>query len=118
MICKCRLSGDRVHISFKDGVNVYEKHGVIMTGVGIYSINTSDEEAMAMRAAIDKLALSHDGVLQTHGFFIDKENKTATLDVIIDFSVEDRKSLFDHISKDISEQFPDYKFILNMDIDF
>ncbi len=97
---------------------VYEKHGVIMTGVGIYSINTSDEEAMAMRAAIDKLALSHDGVLQTHGFFIDKENKTATLDVIIDFSVEDRKSLFDHISKDISEQFPDYKFILNMDIDF
>ena len=97
---------------------VYEKHGVIMTGVGIYSINTSDEEAMAMRAAIDELALSHDGVLQTHGFFIDKENKTATLDVIIDFSVEDRKSLFDHISKDISEQFPDYKFILNMDIDF
>ena len=97
---------------------VYEKHCVIMTGVGIYSINTSDEEAMAMRAAIDKLALSHDGVLQTHGFFIDKENKTATLDVIIDFSVEDRKSLFDHISKDISEQFPDYKFILNMDIDF
>ncbi len=97
---------------------VYEKHGVIMTGVGIYSINTSDEEAMAMRAAIDDLALSHEGVLQTHGFFIDKENKTATLDVIIDFSVEDRKSLFDHISKDISEQFPDYKFILNMDIDF
>ena len=97
---------------------VYEKHGVIMTGVGIYSINTSDEEAMAMRAAIDELALSHDGVLKTHGFFIDKENKTATLDVIIDFSVEDRKSLFDHISKDISEQFPDYKFILNMDIDF
>ena len=97
---------------------VYEKHGGIMTGVGIYSINTSDEEAMAMRAAIDDLALSHEGVLQTHGFFIDKENKTATLDVIIDFSVEDRKSLFDHISKDISEQFPDYKFILNMDIDF
>ena len=97
---------------------VYMKHGIIMTGVGIYSINTSDAEAVKMRAAIDELAMSHSGVLQTHGFYIDKENKSVILDMIIDFSIEDRKALVEHIKRDIEAQFPEYSFTINLDIDF
>ena len=97
---------------------VYKKHGVLLTCVGIYSIDVSDNDNLKMRAVIDELALSHDGVLQTHGFFVDKEEKTATLDVIIDYSVKDRKALFDHIKHDIEEKYPDYSFKINLDIDF
>lgn len=97
---------------------VYKKHGILLTCVGIYSIDVSNKDNLEMREVINKLALSHEGVLQTHGFYVDKENKAAILDVIIDYSVKDRKALLEHIKHDIEEKYPDYSFKINMDIDF
>ena len=50
-------------------VKVYEKHQVILTAVGIYSVNTKDSNAMKLREEISKCVLSHDHVKQIHGFY-------------------------------------------------
>ena len=50
--------------------------GIILTGIGVYSYNTSDDEAAQMRNAIQKMVLSHDWALQMHGFYADTEKKT------------------------------------------
>ncbi len=97
--------------------NVYAKHGVLMTGIGIYSVNTMDSRIMKIRTDVANIITSHEGVLQIHGFFLDSEKKEINLDIIIDFGIKDRESLFKHISEDLQEAYPDYKFNLVLDID-
>ncbi len=96
---------------------VFAKHGVIMAGIGIYSINTESDEINAMRSEITRVIMEHEGVLQLHGFYADLEHKTVTFDVIIDYALKDRESLYEHISEDVRRLYPDYEFHINLDID-
>ena len=95
----------------------YEDTGIILTAVGIYSRNTSDDELMEIRSRITKLVVAHDNVLQMHGFYIDEEKKRISLDVVIDFAEEDRMALLEHIRQDIQEAVPGYEIIMTLDSD-
>ena len=96
--------------------NVFHKTGVILTGVGVYSYNTSDDEAARMRNAIQKAVLSHEWALQMHGFYADTEKKTARFDVVVSFDV-DRKEALDTLYKDVSALYPDYEILIVPDVD-
>ncbi|MBP5242569.1 MAG: cation transporter [Clostridia bacterium] len=97
--------------------NVYKKHGVMLTSIGIYSMNTKDDEVKAMQSKINKMVLSHEGVLQVHGFYLNKATKIVNLDIILDFSVEDRDGTFSAICQEVQAAYPDYQFIATMDVD-
>ena len=96
---------------------VYQEHGVVMAGIGIYAKNTQDPELSRMQDTVSQIILGHEGVLQVHGFYVDPETKTVNLDVIIDFALEDRKALFEHICQELAQAYPDYQMQLTMDID-
>lgn len=96
--------------------NVYNETSVILTAIGIYSRNTNDDEASHMRSEIRKLVMSHDGLLQFHGFYVDFEKKAISFDIIIDFA-EDRKSLYQHIYNDVQEKYPDFNIRITLDTD-
>ncbi len=97
---------------------VYEKHGVILTAIGIYSYNTSDEESMELRKMVTEIASKNKYVNGIHGFYYNKEEKTVRFDMIISFDAKDRKKEFEDISKEIVDALPEYKFYINMDTDF
>ncbi len=97
--------------------NVYEKHGVLLGGVGIYSVNTKNDEVKNLRTEINHLVMSYDGVLQIHGFFADMENKAISFDIILNYSLDNREELFDKIHKKLTEKYPDYVLNVTMDID-
>ena len=97
--------------------NVLMKHGIAMTGIGIYSMNTQNDEIKAMRTKITRIATSHEGVLQIHGFYADLAEKRINLDVILDFALEDRKKVFEEIRDEIQKAYPEYQLNLAMDID-
>lgn len=97
--------------------NVYVKHGVAMTGIGIYSVNTKDDAVKEMRTNITRMVSAHEGVLQTHGFYVDMEKKTLNLDVILDFALEDRVGTFNAIRDEVQKAYPDFKIQMAMDID-
>ncbi len=97
--------------------NVFLKHGVAMTGIGIYTRSTSDEPALEMRNRVTKMVTSHDGVLQVHGFFADIEKKTLAFDVILDFGLKNRDELFAVIEKEVREAYPDYDVRIQLDLD-
>ena len=97
--------------------NVFKKHGVVMTGIGIYSVNTTNDEAKKMRSDITHMVNAHEGVLQVHGFYVDLVKKTINLDVILDFELEDRTETFNTIRDEIQKAYPDYKLYMAMDID-
>ena len=96
---------------------VFQEHGVMLTGIGIYARNTQNDEIRRLRTEITKLVMSHDGVLQMHGFFADVEEKTCTFDIILDYSLEHRDVLFQEITSKIRETYPEYTFHIQMDID-
>ena len=54
---------------------VYEDTGIILTAVGIYSNNSSNEYLMKMRKDITELVVDHKHILQLHGFYVDEEKK-------------------------------------------
>ncbi len=97
--------------------NVYQKHGVLLAGIGIYSINHDNEEISEIRKTISEIIMSHEGALQTHGFFVDMENKTINFDVIIDYGFDKREELFEHIYDDVRKAYPEYEIFMNLDID-
>ena len=96
---------------------VYQETGVTMAGISIYAINTSDEESVEIEKKIKELAYSHEGVLEIHGFYLDKEEKTVRFDMIIDYDIKDRKSIYDHIVNDLKNDYPQYDFQVILDVD-
>lgn len=97
-------------------VNVFHKTGIVLTGIGVYSYNTSDNEAARMRNAIQKTVMSHDWALQMHGFYADTEKKTLRFDVVLSFDIE-RKEALDTLNGEISASYPDYEILIVPDVD-
>lgn len=95
---------------------VFQKTGVILTGVGVYARNTSNEQAARIRNTVQELVLAHDWVLQLHGFYIDLTNKTLQFDVVLSFDIE-RKEALDTLTRQMQEAYPDYKIQITPDVD-
>lgn len=96
---------------------VYLGTGVILTAVGVYSRNTGDDKFMAMRSEITRLVMSHENVIQMHGFYIDGERKRITFDIIIDFDEKDSEGLYNHIMADVKEAAPGFEVHIQLDYD-
>ena len=95
---------------------VFRKTGIILTGIGVYSYNTSNDEAAQMRNAVQETVLSHDWALQVHGFYVDMEKKTMRFDTVISFDI-DRKEAVQTICNEVQKMYPDYKVYVITDID-
>ena len=97
-------------------IDVFQKTGIILTGIGVYSYNTSDDEAARMRNELQKTVLSHDWALQMHGFYADTEKKTARFDVVVSFDV-DRKEALETLYGEACALYPDYEIMIVPDAD-
>ncbi len=98
-------------------VRVFRKHGVLVGGVSIYAVNQSDDEVGQLRRAVLDTVLRHEGVLQMHGFRADPQKKTAQMDLILDYSMDDRQAVYERICRELKETFPQYTFHVVMDLD-
>ena len=95
---------------------VYREAGVILTGIGVYSYNTSDDEAAKMRNTIMETVLAHDWALQLHGFYANTEKKTMRFDVVLSFDISRSEALC-ILTKEVQALFPDYSLQIVPDID-
>jgi len=121
-----------IHIELEDGLSlealdelsrqitarVYEEHGVLLTAIGIYSVNTKDEEVIRLREEMRKLVLSHEHAKQIHGFYYDRENGMVRFDVVVSFSAPSRQEAFRGIREDLEKNYPELDFVLAMDMDY
>ena len=96
--------------------DVFQRTGVILTGIGVYSFNSSDDEAARMRNAVQKTVLDHDWALQMHGFYADTEKKALRFDVVMSFDV-DRKEALETLYGEVSALYPDYTALIVPDVD-
>ena len=99
-------------------VEVYQKHDVILTAIGVYSVNTRDPEAAAAREEVSRIVLAHPHVLQMHGFYLDRAEKTLRFDIVVSFDAPDRGRVYREVCASVQQAYPDYTLQVAMDTDF
>jgi cation diffusion facilitator family transporter len=112
-------SADRLDRLIRDiQMEVYKKHQVVLTAIGVYSVNTKDEEVIRARKKVLEIAFSHPHVKQVHGFYLVKEEKSMRFDIVVSFDAADRKAIYEEVVADVQKAFPDYTLQVAMDTDF
>lgn len=96
--------------------NVFRQTGIILTGVGVYARNTSNEEAARIRNRVQEIVMAHDWALQLHGFYIDVEKKLLQFDVVLSFDIEHTAAI-ETLTREVHEVYPDYHIQIAPDVD-
>lgn len=99
-------------------LEVYRKHHVILTAVGVYSVNTSNDEAARMRERIREAVLAVPNVLQMHGFYVSEEKKRIRFDLVVSFDAKDRGEVYRQVSEKVKAMYPEYEQQIALDTDF
>lgn len=99
-------------------MKVFQTHHVILTAIGVYSVNTKDADVIAAQKKVRDIALSHKHVRQIHGFYLLKEQKSMRFDIVVSFDAEDRRAVYKEVVADVQKAFPDYDLQVIMDTDF
>lgn len=96
---------------------IVTKYGVFLT-IGIYAVDKQNDDLGKMQNIIRDIVTSFDGILQTHGIFIDTEANIISFDAVVDFKVMDKQTLHEQIANAITNKFNGYTVELNFDIDY
>lgn len=99
-------------------LEVYYKHQIVLTAIGVYSINTKDPKVIEMHEKLKEVVFSHKYITQLHGFYVDEDNKSIRFDVVISLDANDRMEAFEEVVKDVQGNFPEYEIQAFPDVDF
>lgn len=89
------------------------KEFTITVTVGIYA---KQEGYMDIQNDLDKICSNYEGILETHGFIVYEEDRTITVDMIVDFDY-DREEIKNKVLEEIKAKYPKYDFIIIDDYD-
>ena len=111
-------TADRLDALIRDiETEVYKKHNVILTAVGVYSMNTRDKVITDTLRQVKDIVMAHEHVKGMHGFYLDREKKSMRFDAVISFDAEDRQAVYQAVVEDVQKAFPDYELRIAMDLD-
>ena len=99
-------------------MKVMQEHHVILTAIGVYSVNTKDTEIIQVKKQVEEIVFSHEYVRQMHGFYLLKDQKTMRFDIVISFDAKDRRAVCNEVVANVQKAFPDYEIQVAMDTDF
>ncbi|MBR4782259.1 MAG: cation transporter [Lachnospiraceae bacterium] len=99
-------------------VRIYKEHNVILTAIGVYSYNTKDPEAVEARKKVTEIVTNVEHVIQMHGFYLDKVEKTVRFDIVVSFDADDRSAVYRNVCEKIQKEYPDYTLQIALDTDF
>ena len=99
-------------------MKVYSEHHVILTAVGVYSVNTKDEETIQTKKKVEEIVFANAYVRQMHGFYLTKDEKKIRFDIVISFDAKDRRAVYTDVVAAVQKAFPDYTLQVAMDTDF
>lgn len=112
-------SADRLDQLIRDiTMKVIMEHHVILTAIGVYSVNTQDKEVIEAQKKVKEIVFAHEHVKQLHGFYLLKEKKAMRFDIVISFDAKDRRKVYREVVADVEKAFPGYQLQVAMDTDF
>lgn len=96
--------------------DIYDKYSVDLSTIGIYSVNTKNDYILNLKKQISKIVMSHDHIMQMHGFYFDENEKSISFDIVVNFTSNDSKKLYNDLLKDLKEKYNDYEFYIHIDV--
>ena len=99
-------------------VKVVKEHRVLLTAIGVYSVNTKDEHVIKIQKKLKEVALKQKYIRQVHGFYLIEAKEQMRFDLVVSFDAEDRMASFKEAVAEIQKIFPDYQLQAVMDADF
>ena len=93
----------------------YDKYGVYLSGIGIYSVEQENHEIISISENINNIISEYKSVLQMHGFVANPEIKSIRFDLILEF-VEDSDNIVEEIKCDILNLYPNYEIYIQKDL--
>lgn len=93
---------------------IYSEFKAVMT-VGIYVLNDTDPEVIAIREDIRQMAMSQDGVQQMHGFFVDDDE--IAFDIVVSFN-QDAPAICHWLKEQITMKYPGKKVKITIDTNY
>ena len=98
-------------------VRILKEYGVFMY-FGFYSVNTKDPEIVEMREYLYERAEAIDDILQIHAFYVNKERKFMSFDVVFDFDCKDQYAVEQKLRRILNDKYPDYRVEMLPDKDY
>lgn len=93
---------------------IYYKHNVALTGIGIYARN---EKYNDIRSDLDSIIGKYPEIKEMHAFSVYEEDNLITFDLIVDFSA-DRKEIKEKILDEIKSKHPQFNYAIIDDFDY
>lgn len=93
---------------------IMEEFHVMMT-VGIYAIDPKEKDKYD---TIEKIIESFNGALGFHGLFVDNDAKHMSFDVLIDFTIRDKKKFIEEVISKVNEKYEGYTISINLDTNY
>ena len=97
---------------------VYEKHDIILTAIGLYAVNTKDQEAAALQKEVYRIALSNPHVREIHGFYYEREERLMRMDLVVSLDAPDRPAVVLEVCEALKAAYPDIRPLITLDTDF
>ena len=95
---------------------VFRETGVILTGVGVYSQNTGNDEAAKIQKEVRGKVMAHGWALGFHGFHLDEKAREMRFDVVMSFDIMPRKGV-EILQEEIGQLYPNYNILIVPDVD-
>ena len=95
----------------------YTRFNTLMT-VGIYARNDQTAEELAVREVVYEVIGQHPEIIQTHGFFLDEDTKTISVDIIITFDCDYADDVYNAVHAELHRRFPAYAVHIILDRDY
>ncbi len=112
-------SADRLYRLLREITQkVYAEHHVLLTAIGVYSVNTRDAAVIEARKRVQELVLSHEYVLQMHGFYLVEAEKTMRFDIVVSLDAKDRHAVCRQVVSDVQRAYPEYQIQATLDTDY
>ena len=99
-------------------MRVFMRHRVVLTAIGVYSVNTKDAQVAAMRENVRRIALACPGIRELHGFYLEADEKAMRFDLVVGFDVPDRRKAYRDALDAVQQAYPDLQLRATMDTDF
>ena len=93
---------------------IYYKHKVALTGIGIYARN---EKYKDIRSDLESIIGKYPEIKEMHAFSVYEEDNLITFDLIVDFSA-DRKEIKEKILDEIKSKHPQFNYAIIDDFDY
>ena len=97
-------------------LETFRETGIILAAVGVYSHNTGNDQVALMEKEVREKVLSHEWVVQMHGFYVDLEEKEMIFDAVMSFDIQAKEGV-KILHEEISGMYPEYTVMIAPDVD-